>query len=274
MEITLEKIELVKDRTGVSYKEAKEALEAAEGSVVDAIIAIEETVDIKKGGKTNEFVNETVDKIKELVKKGNISKIAVKKGDETIANIPVNVGVVGALVAPWGVVAAAVAAVGFKCKIELTTTEGKVIDITERAGDFAGDVKEKGSVVFDGVMEKSADAVSNFKEKAPDFVENIKEKAPDFMDNMKEKGGEAAGVAADAMEKVKEKTGFLKGLFGKKDAEGDDDESGIEVEFVYGEPCEGCEDADTCDKISCDKEEFADDAKGIDIKIEKIDDEE
>ena len=28
MEITLEKIELVKDRTGVSYKEAKEALEA------------------------------------------------------------------------------------------------------------------------------------------------------------------------------------------------------------------------------------------------------
>ena len=37
MEITLEKIELVKDRTGVSYKEAKEALEAADGSVVDAI---------------------------------------------------------------------------------------------------------------------------------------------------------------------------------------------------------------------------------------------
>ena len=43
MEITLEKIELVKDRTGVSYKEAKEALEAADGSVVDAIIAIEDT---------------------------------------------------------------------------------------------------------------------------------------------------------------------------------------------------------------------------------------
>jgi len=68
MEITLEKIELVKDRTGVSYKEAKEALEAADGSVVDAIIAIEETVDIKKSGKTNEFVGETMNKIKELVK--------------------------------------------------------------------------------------------------------------------------------------------------------------------------------------------------------------
>ena len=37
MEITLEKIELVKDRTGVSYREAKSALEEADGSVVDAI---------------------------------------------------------------------------------------------------------------------------------------------------------------------------------------------------------------------------------------------
>ena len=45
MEITLEKIELVKDRTGVSYKEAKDALEAADGSVVDAIISIEEVID-------------------------------------------------------------------------------------------------------------------------------------------------------------------------------------------------------------------------------------
>ena len=45
MEITLEKIELVKDRTGVSYKEAKEALERANGTVVDAIIEIEEKID-------------------------------------------------------------------------------------------------------------------------------------------------------------------------------------------------------------------------------------
>ena len=40
MEVTLEKIELVKDRTGVTYKEAKEALEAADGNVVDAIVRL------------------------------------------------------------------------------------------------------------------------------------------------------------------------------------------------------------------------------------------
>lgn len=186
MEITLEKIELVKDRTGVSYKEAKEALEAAEGSVVDAIIKLEENVDINKGGSTSEFVGETVEKVKELVKKGNVSKIAVKKDDETIVNVPVNVGVVGAIVAPWGVIAAAIAAVGFKCRVELTTTEGKVIDVTKRAEGFATEVKEKSSVVFDGMMEKGTDVVNTVKEKAPDVMNDVVEKSTDAYNTIKE----------------------------------------------------------------------------------------
>ena len=38
MDITLEKVDKVKERTGVSYSEAKEALEISNGSVLDAII--------------------------------------------------------------------------------------------------------------------------------------------------------------------------------------------------------------------------------------------
>ena len=147
MEITLEKIELVKDRTGVSYKEAKEALEAAEGSVVDAIIAIEETVNIKPGNKAGDFADETVSKIKELVKKGNVTKITIKKDDETIVNLPLNVGIIGTIVAPWGIIAAAVAAFGFRCQIELTKDDGTVVDVSKRAEGLASDVKEKGSAV-------------------------------------------------------------------------------------------------------------------------------
>ena len=47
MEITLEKIELVKDRTGVSYKEAKDALEAADGSVVDCATGAVSAMELK-----------------------------------------------------------------------------------------------------------------------------------------------------------------------------------------------------------------------------------
>ena len=199
MEITLEKIELVKDRTGVSYKEAKEALEAADGSVVDAIIAIEETVDINKGNKANEFVTDTMDKVKEMVKKGNISKIAVKKGDDTIVNIPVNVGVVGALVAPWGVIAAAIATVGFKCTVELTTTDGNVIDVTKRAEGFASDVKEKGSVVFDEVVEKGTDTYNTLKEAAVDKYNKFRAKQEDIFEEAEDAVEDVVDDATDAI---------------------------------------------------------------------------
>ncbi|MDD5927540.1 MAG: DUF4342 domain-containing protein [Firmicutes bacterium] len=229
MEITLEKIELVKDRTGVSYKEAKEALEAADGSVVDAIIAIEETVDVNKNNKAGEFVNETMEKIKELVKKGNISKISVKRDDETMVNIPVNVGIVGTIVAPWGVVAAAIAAFGFKCKIELTTDEGKVIDISQKAETAANEVKERGSVVFEEVMAKGTDVVNDVKEKAPAVIDDmvkkgtetyniIKDAAVEKFEELKKKGEDIADDAEDAFEELKEKA---EGCFEKEEKEED-----------------------------------------------------
>ncbi len=45
MEITLEMVDQVHERAGVSYEEAKAALEAANGSVLDAIIAVEKSID-------------------------------------------------------------------------------------------------------------------------------------------------------------------------------------------------------------------------------------
>ncbi|MBQ9961364.1 MAG: DUF4342 domain-containing protein [Firmicutes bacterium] len=219
MEITLEKIELVKDRTGVSYKEAKEALEAAEGSVVDAIIAIEETINLKSGNKATDFADETVEKIKELVKKGNVTKISVKKDDETIVNIPLNVGLVGTLVAPWGVIAAAIAAFGFKCQIELTKDDGTVVDISAKAEGLAADVKEKGSVVMDEVVAKGAAVAEDVKEKAPDYMEEIKGKSVEVYNQVKD-------VVTEKWNEIKEK---------KDDIE-------IEVECFFDEAEEKLED--------------------------------
>lgn len=180
MEITLEKIELVKDRTGVSYKEAKDALEAAEGSVVDAIIAIEETVDEKPAKKVNEAANETVDKIKEVVKKGNISKITIKKDDEILLNLPLNAGIVGALVAPWGVIAGVIAAFGFKCQIELLKDDGTIVDITQRAEDLGKEVKEKSAVVVDDVVAKGTEAYNNIKDAAAEKITELKNRKDDL----------------------------------------------------------------------------------------------
>ncbi len=131
MEITLEKIELVKDRTGSTYAEAKAALEAADGSVVDAIIAIEEKMnkehDKVDGGSLKD--SPIFAKMKEIVDKGNVSRILVSKGDRTIVNFPVTAGVIGAVLVPWGAILGIVAAMGAQCSIDFVDDKGKVIDI-------------------------------------------------------------------------------------------------------------------------------------------------
>lgn len=209
MEITLEKIELVKDRTGVSYKEAKDALEAAEGSVVDAIIAIEDTVDEKPAKKVNEAANETVDKIKDMVKKGNISKITIRKDDEVLLNLPLNAGLVGALLAPWGVIAGIIAAFGFKCQIELQKDDGSIVDISQRAEELGKEVKEKSSVVVDDVVAKGTEAYNSIKVAAADKITELKNKKDDLdieveviLDDLEEKLEDLAEKAEAAAEEL------------------------------------------------------------------------
>ena len=209
MEITLEKIELVKDRTGVSYKDAKDALEAAEGSVVDAIIAIEDTVDEKPAKKVNEAANETVDKIKDMVKKGNISKITIRKDDEVLLNLPLNAGLVGALLAPWGVIAGIIAAFGFKCQIELQKDDGSVVDISQRAEELGKEVKEKSSVVVDDVVAKGTEAYNSIKVAAADKITELKNKKDDLdieveviLDDLEEKLEDLAEKAEAAAEEL------------------------------------------------------------------------
>ena len=124
MDINLEKIELVKDRTGCTYAEAKDALEKADGSVVDAIIDIEEKMnkanDAVDGGSLKD--SPVFAKMKEIVDKGNVTRILIRKGEKTIVNFPLTAGVIGAVLVPWGAILGIVAALGAQCDIEFVST--------------------------------------------------------------------------------------------------------------------------------------------------------
>ena len=78
--------------------------------------------------------NELVEQVKELVKKGNVAKVIIKKGENTIVDLPLNAGIVGGIVgliaAPWAMLTATIATIGFDCKIELVETDGTIIDIS------------------------------------------------------------------------------------------------------------------------------------------------
>ena len=137
MEITLEMVDQVRERTGCTYEEAKAALTAANGDVVDAIIAIEKENGVGINIDVNEKLNGLVEKIKAAVQKGNVNRIRILRGDEELANIPVNAGIAGGLLGilagPAVLLSAAVAGVvakfGFNCRFELVKADGSVEEI-------------------------------------------------------------------------------------------------------------------------------------------------
>jgi len=90
----LQKIDIIRDRMDVSYREAREALEEANGNVLEAVIRLEDqkrSVSEKLQSRSSEMVSQ----IKGIIHKGNVTKIKVRKGDKTLAEIPVTLGALG-----------------------------------------------------------------------------------------------------------------------------------------------------------------------------------
>ena len=149
-DISLEKLDLIRERTGLSYKEAKDLLEKHDGDILEVLISWEEekptakdTVndllgklkDAFKDGQdkatphvesalkflkekyselqldgrivtvkdeANKHANCAIDKAKQLISEGKVSKICIKHEGKQLVEIPV---------ASWGAGAAVAAAV-------------------------------------------------------------------------------------------------------------------------------------------------------------------
>ena len=76
-----------------------------------------------------------VDRIKELVKEGSVARVKVVREGDTLVNIPVNAGIIGAVIglttAPLAVVTAALVSFGFDCEIEIVKKDGSVLNLSE-----------------------------------------------------------------------------------------------------------------------------------------------
>ena len=140
--------------------------------------------------------------IKEAVRKGNVSKIVIKKGEETIMNLPVNIGIIGTVLFPWAAIGGCIAALGTKCTIELVNEAGEVVNVSEKAAKTFETVKDKGSVIYDEVKDKSGDLFESAKDKGSDLYEAAKDKGSDLFESAKDKGG-------DLFESAKDKGGDL-----------------------------------------------------------------
>ena len=122
---------------------------------------------------------EITEKVRELVKKGNVARILIKREGETLVNLPLNVGIVGGIIgasaAPMALIAAAVATAGFKCKVEIVKTDGEIIDVNSKSKDAFEKVKAGVGNVRKAAEEKAEEAEEAFEEAADEFKEKFNE---------------------------------------------------------------------------------------------------
>ena len=136
-------------------------------------------------------VKTAVEKIKELVRKGNVSKIVVRRKGEVLLSIPVSVGVVGAVIgitaAKWALLAAVLCTVGFGCSVEIVKDDGEVLNVvseedSQKAKDTAAgviqDVKEAAAKVVSQVKEGYEEAVQEEKVQDADFEQVVDDSEP------------------------------------------------------------------------------------------------
>ena len=136
-------------------------------------------------------VKNVINQIKELVRKGNVSKIVVRRKGEVLLSIPVNVGVVGAVIgltaAKWAVLAAVLGTVGFGCSVEIVKDDGEVVNVvteedSQKAKDTAAgviqDVKEAATRVVSQVKEGYEEAVQEEKAQDADFEQVVDDSEP------------------------------------------------------------------------------------------------
>jgi hypothetical protein len=190
-QITLEKIDIIRERTGVTYTEAKEALEATEGNVVEALVYIEKN---KTNAKDQMYATkeEFIDWIKEVIRKGNVTRIKVKKDEKVLVDIPVNVGVVAGtvlLTLPSLLAVIFLTAVFTKVTVEITREDGSVEVVNKIIQDTVSNVKEKAQEV---------------KEKAQEVKEKAQEVKDKFSKNNDEENSFQYTVKFEDVEDNKE----------------------------------------------------------------------
>lgn len=164
-DITLDKIDTLRKRTGVGYGKAKEILEACEGNVVDALVYAEKLKESKPDSVLKTTKDDVIKYLEELVRKGNVSRIRIKKEDNTLIDIPVNggiaVGLIGIAISPVLIPLTVVGGVISNIIIEITDDKGNVREVNAMLESGAKDIKDKVSNLALNIKDK----ISSSKEK-------------------------------------------------------------------------------------------------------------
>lgn len=148
MEIMLEKIDLLRKRADVSYKEAKEALEKTEGDIVEALTYLEEMNKIKpeKEAASSSFWKKT----KSIYNKGNTIRLIISKDNTNLLNSGLPLAILVTILTMPLAVFLLILALITNCKIRFIKNSGEeysinssIDNLTGKASEFADKVAQE-----------------------------------------------------------------------------------------------------------------------------------
>ncbi|GCD10260.1 DUF4342 domain-containing protein [Clostridium tagluense] len=128
MSINLEQIDELRKRANVSYEDAKAALEQNDGDLLCALVYLEKQNKIKPD-EIPSSESKFFKKVKKLIKKGNETKIIVKKDDAVVLNICVTLGVIITIVATPIVITALILALATNHKIRIQKKNNEDLEV-------------------------------------------------------------------------------------------------------------------------------------------------
>lgn len=187
--ITLEMVDELIAKTGVSYEEAKRILQETDG---DVTLSVQRLVNKEQDDKhfSTDALDEVISKIKETIEKGTAARLIVKKDDKVILNIPAVLGFVG-LMKPFLTAAGIGGVILTGHEIVIENKDGSVIDVNDMIDKAAGKVKETGEDLYEKMKEakaeaaaKAEDVADDFEQKFEDMKDDLQERAEDIKDDV------------------------------------------------------------------------------------------
>ncbi|MEW9121796.1 MAG: DUF4342 domain-containing protein [Thermotaleaceae bacterium] len=133
MSISLEQIDLLRKRANVSYQEAKEALEQCDNNIVEALIYLEKGghVKTKQQHQHHHHHSKFCSKVKQVIKKGNETKVIIKGKEDTVLNMPLTLAALITIVATPVVVVGIPVALLTNHRIKIEKKDGEDMGVNK-----------------------------------------------------------------------------------------------------------------------------------------------
>lgn len=154
MAVSLELIEMLRERANISYEEAKEALEKCNNDVVEALIYLEKQDKIKTPPKEAPDQSGFFATMKKLVKTCNITKLIISKNGNIIIDLPLTIVILVTIIMAPLTVIGLLAALFTKHKIRLEKPGCEDMKINKTLDNMSSAASKISEQVVDAINKK------------------------------------------------------------------------------------------------------------------------